>query len=101
MTANAFAEDRKRAFEAGMNEHLAKPLESRQMKEVIAAYRGKKMQADSTAQADSIAQPGSKEQPDSKVQADSTAQPDSKVQADSTAQPGSEVQPDGGTGSEK
>lgn len=95
MTANAFAEDRKRAFEAGMNEHLAKPLESRQMKEVIAAYSGKKMQADS------IAQPGSKEQPDSKVQADSIAQPDSKVQADSTAQPGSEVQPDGGTGSEK
>ena len=64
MTANAFAEDRKRAFEAGMNEHLAKPLESRQMKEVIAAYRGKKMQADSTAQADSKAQPGSKVQPD-------------------------------------
>ena len=89
MTANAFAEDRKRAFEAGMNEHLAKPLESRQMKEVIAAYRGKKMQADSTAQPDSIAQPGSKEQPDSTAQADSTAQPDSKVQ------------PDGGTGSEK
>ena len=101
MTANAFAEDRKRAFEAGMNEHLAKPLESRQMKEVIAAYRGKKMQADSTAQADSIAQPGSKEQPDSKVQADSTAQPGSEGQADSKAQPGSKVQPDGGTGSEK
>ena len=28
MTANAFSEDRLRAVEAGMNEHLAKPLES-------------------------------------------------------------------------
>ena len=44
MTANAFAEDRKRAFEAGMNEHLAKPLESRQMKEVLANYRREKAQ---------------------------------------------------------
>ena len=28
MTANAFTEDRRRVLEAGMNEHLAKPLES-------------------------------------------------------------------------
>ena len=27
MTANAFTDDKKRAFEAGMNEHLAKPLD--------------------------------------------------------------------------
>ena len=27
MTANAFTDDRKKAFEAGMNEHLAKPLD--------------------------------------------------------------------------
>lgn len=27
MTANAFAEDRKRAFDAGMNEHIAKPID--------------------------------------------------------------------------
>lgn len=39
MTANAFAEDRKRAFDAGMNEHLAKPLETKQMKAVIAEHK--------------------------------------------------------------
>ncbi|MCQ2409117.1 MAG: response regulator [Clostridia bacterium] len=27
MTANAFAEDRKKAFESGMNEHIAKPID--------------------------------------------------------------------------
>lgn len=39
MTANAFAEDRRRVFDAGMNEHLAKPLETQQMKAVIARHR--------------------------------------------------------------
>ena len=27
MTANAFEEDKKRAFDAGMNEHIAKPID--------------------------------------------------------------------------
>ena len=27
MTANAFAEDRKRAFDVGMNGHIAKPID--------------------------------------------------------------------------
>ena len=27
MTANAFTDDKQQAFEAGMNEHLAKPLD--------------------------------------------------------------------------
>ena len=27
MTANAFSEDKKNAFDAGMNEHVAKPLD--------------------------------------------------------------------------
>lgn len=39
MTANAFAEDRKRVIDSGMNEHLAKPLETQQLKRVIAGHR--------------------------------------------------------------
>lgn len=38
MTANAFTEDRRRVLEAGMNEHLAKPLESELLIETIANY---------------------------------------------------------------
>ena len=41
MTANAFTEDRRRVLEAGMNEHLAKPLESDVLVETIANYCGK------------------------------------------------------------
>ena len=41
MTANAFTEDRRRVLEAGMNEHLAKPLESEELIEMIAKYCGK------------------------------------------------------------
>ena len=35
MTANAFAEDRKRAFDAGMNGHIAKPIDSEKLGTVI------------------------------------------------------------------
>ena len=35
MTANAFAEDRKRAFDAGMNGHIAKPIDIEKMEAVI------------------------------------------------------------------
>lgn len=41
MTANAFTEDRRRVLETGMNEHLAKPLESEVLIEMIAKYCGK------------------------------------------------------------
>ena len=41
MTANAFTEDRRRVLEEGMNEHLAKPLESEVLIEMIAKYCGK------------------------------------------------------------
>lgn len=36
MTANAFEEDRQRAFEAGMNEHISKPIDITALSRVIA-----------------------------------------------------------------
>ncbi len=39
MTANAFAEDEKAALDAGMNAHVAKPLDIELLKAVIRAYR--------------------------------------------------------------
>ncbi len=38
MTANAFQEDRQRVLEAGMNEHLTKPLESEKLIATIGQY---------------------------------------------------------------
>lgn len=38
MTANAFAEDRKKSAEAGMNEHLAKPVRINELMEVLAKF---------------------------------------------------------------
>ena len=35
MTANAFAEDRKRAFDAGMNGHIGKPIDIEKLGAVI------------------------------------------------------------------
>ena len=40
MTANAFEEDVKRCLEAGMNAHLAKPLDIEKVKQTIAEYVG-------------------------------------------------------------
>ena len=39
MTANAFTEDKKKASDAGMNEHLAKPIDSVKLFEVLRNYR--------------------------------------------------------------
>ena len=39
MTANAFAEDAKKSADAGMDEHLTKPLDSEKLLETLARYR--------------------------------------------------------------
>ena len=41
MTANAFDEDRQKTREAGMNEHLTKPLRAEELVETIRRYCGK------------------------------------------------------------
>ena len=38
MTANAFAEDEKEALDAGMDIHLAKPIDIELLKQVIRQY---------------------------------------------------------------
>ena len=38
MTANAFAEDKKQSREAGMNEHLSKPLNEDQLIQTFRKY---------------------------------------------------------------
>lgn len=40
MTANAFAEDRKISMEAGMNAHITKPLDARQLLECLERWAG-------------------------------------------------------------
>ena len=38
MTANAFLEDKKQSKEAGMNEHLSKPLDEKKLMNTICKY---------------------------------------------------------------
>lgn len=38
MTANAFEEDRNAALEAGMNDHIAKPIDMDKMRSVLQRY---------------------------------------------------------------
>ena len=42
MTANAFADDRQKTKEAGMNEHLAKPVDMEQLHQVLHKWLSKK-----------------------------------------------------------
>ena len=42
MTANAFREDVTRSLDAGMNEHIAKPLDSARLYAVLQRYCEKK-----------------------------------------------------------
>ena len=42
MTANAFAEDEKAALDAGMNAHIAKPLDVEQLKKVLSQCIGRR-----------------------------------------------------------
>ena len=41
MTANAFDEDKKRAFDAGMNEHIAKPIDIEKLRVAILSVLNK------------------------------------------------------------
>lgn len=41
MTANAFAEDRKMALDAGMNGHIAKPIDIEKLEEIILSLLNK------------------------------------------------------------
>lgn len=41
MTANAFDDDRRKSLEAGMNEHITKPIDREKIITVIAQYRKK------------------------------------------------------------
>ena len=38
MTAKAFVDDRQKSFAAGMNEHLAKPVDIEKLKDVFTKY---------------------------------------------------------------
>ena len=40
MTANAFEEDRKAALDAGMNEHVAKPIDMTKLKKILKKFVG-------------------------------------------------------------
>jgi CheY-like chemotaxis protein len=39
MTANAFEEDKKNAFDAGMNGHLAKPIDAQKLIQTLTDFR--------------------------------------------------------------
>ena len=44
MTANAFEEDRKKAFDAGMDGHIAKPIDSKKIEDILRLVLKQKIQ---------------------------------------------------------
>lgn len=44
MTANAFEEDRKEAISHGMNEHIAKPIDSKKIEDTLQMVLRQKLQ---------------------------------------------------------
>ena len=42
MTANAFAEDRRKALDTGMNDHIAKPVSAEKLRETLTEVLGDK-----------------------------------------------------------
>lgn len=43
LTANAFAEDRERCLASGMNDHVTKPIQLKNLRAVIAKWAGKRV----------------------------------------------------------
>ncbi len=58
MTANAFDEDRRLALEAGMNDHVAKPINVNKLIQVLVAQLGKKEPKEDTAAVPDAAEVG-------------------------------------------
>ena len=46
MTANAFLEDMQKSKEAGMDEHLSKPVDIRVLEQAVRRFRGAARRAD-------------------------------------------------------
>jgi CheY-like chemotaxis protein len=52
MTAHALAEERQKSLDAGMDEHLSKPIEAKQLLETLARFSGRHVKIETTADID-------------------------------------------------